>query len=631
MSSLPALRHFSSREHRRIYRPLKSPDSIRLVILEQGHGTEPICCRLEDAQLSAAPAYEALSYTWGDERIKLPITCSGLSMLVTTNLHSALQHLRHEDQPRVLWVDALCINQADSAEKSIQVPLMGAIYSGADEVLIWLGEETADVRGALQLIPQMRRHYNKMLRFRRVVFPLLSQMLGPLAAVLMHWVSPKRTHAPVDWAPVINLFRRPWFTRTWIIQEAVLARRATMHCGHMSVSWEAIADVAWGMYTVGGMPRLGGRELTHMIEAIDVIIQERNNRYRSRGVRHALWPPSMVDLLIRTRLYDCGNKRDRIYGLLGIAVDKLPQEKKLKPDYALGVDEVYRDFVVWNVVTNGSLESFSCCTSSEKAASQPPTTRPSWVPDFANLEESPTMLPMTKRGNLAAAGDTQVRARFQADTNTLGIWGLSVDKVHRVGKLKCLPRSYGLSSQLALAQLTAWVAECLNLAREASSGIASSGFDTSILGGPSVLGLSSERYEMFWRTMLFGHDHTFQPVSAKYGPMVQKFIEKLLQGPGTRGVPFTKMDQLVLNTTIARAQGRLLMETVGGRLGWVTVEAAPGDAIFVLYGGKVLYVLRELDSGHHQLVGDCFVHGLMGGEALYGNQTAGEPREFNLV
>ncbi|KEY73586.1 hypothetical protein S7711_09201 [Stachybotrys chartarum IBT 7711] len=625
------VRHFSSREHPRIYRPLTNPDSIRLLVLEQGHDTEPICCQLEDVQLSAIPAYEALSYTWGDQRNKLPITCSGHSMLVTANLHSALQHLRQEDKSRVLWADALCINQADNTEKSVQVPLMGAIYSGADRVLIWLGEETADVAGALQLLPQMQRHYNKMLRFRRGLFPLLSRMLGPLSAILMHWLSPNRTHASVDWVPVVHLFRRRWFTRTWVIQEAVLARRATVHCGRVSVPWEALSDVAWGMYTVGGVAQLGGKELTRMIDSIGVIIQERNDRYRTLALRHALWPPSMVDLLIRTRLYDCGNKRDKIYGLLGMAVDKVPKEDKLKPDYTLSVDEVYRDFVVWNVVTNGSLESFSCSTHAEIAVSQPPGTRPSWVPDFANLEETLTMLPLTKRGNLTAAGDTQVRARFQTDSNTLSIWGLSVGTVHRVGKLKCLSRSHGLPRQLALAQMTTWVAECLDLAREASSSSSSTvsaGSETSRVGGPTVLGLSPERYEMFWWTMLFGHDHVSQPVSAKYGPMVQTLLEKLLYGSGAK---FTRMDQLVFNTILAKAQGRRFMVTGEGRLGWVTAGAARGDAICVLYGGRVLYVLRELGSGRHQIVGDSFAHGLMEGEALEGNRAAGEAREFDLV
>jgi hypothetical protein len=580
------------------------------------------------------PEYEALSYTWGDERIKKPITSSGHPMLVTANLHSALKHLRHEDKPRVLWADALCINQADSAEKSAQVPLMGAIYSGADKVLIWLGDETSDVMGALRLIPQMQRHYNKILFFRRRLLKPLSLVFGPLSTMLMYWLSPKRTHAPVDWVPVVNLFRRPWFTRTWIMQEAVLARRATVHCGHASVPWEALSDVAWGMYTVGGVGHLGGRELGHTIEAIDVIIQERHARYSAFGLLHAAQPPSMVDLLIRTRLYDCKDTRDKIYGLLGIAVDKVSGEKKLKPDYALSVDEVYTDFVVWNVMTNGSLESFSCSTDTENTTSQPPGLRPSWVPDFVNLEETLTMLPKTKEGNFAAAKDTQLKARFQADGNTLSIWGLPVDTVHRVGNLKCPSRSQLLPRQLVLTQAAAWVAECLDLARGSnSSSIVSVGSKTTNVDRPSILGLSPERYEMFWRTMLFGHDGILQPVSARYRPMVQRFMEKIqvLHHSGTQRVRFTKMDLNILGTMMGMALGRRFMVTSEGRIGWVTAAAVPGDGIYIFYGGKVLYVLRELGSGRHQFVGDCFVYGLMEGEAVDGDRVVGESREFDLV
>jgi hypothetical protein len=205
---------------------------------------------------------------------------------------------------------------------------------------------------------------------------------------------------------------------------------------------------------------------------------------------------------------------------------------------------------------------------------------------------------------------TQVKARFQADGNTLSIWGLPIDTVHRAGNLKCPSRTQLLPRQLELTQAAAWVAECLDLARGINSrSIVSVGSETTNVDRPSILGLSPERYEMFWRTMLFGHDGILQPVSARYRPMVQRFMEKIqvLHHSGTQRVRFTKMDLNILGTMMGMALGRRFMVTSEGRIGWVTAAAVPGDGIYIFYGGKVLYVLREFGSGRHQFVGDCFV------------------------
>ncbi|KAH7012701.1 heterokaryon incompatibility, partial [Microdochium trichocladiopsis] len=84
--------------------------------------------------------YEALSYTWGaTEGIQRAITVDNGKIQVTPNLHTALCHLR-TDKPRLLWIDALCINQNDQEEKAQQIALMGNIYRKAEQVVAFLGE-----------------------------------------------------------------------------------------------------------------------------------------------------------------------------------------------------------------------------------------------------------------------------------------------------------------------------------------------------------------------------------------------------------------------------------------------------------------------------------------------------------
>ena len=102
--------------------------TIRILTLLPGELGDPVECMLEVVSPQDDPAYEALSYAWGDPKVTLPIKVQGNGHEVTTNLHSALVHLRRESTPRKLWIDALCINQHDIVELGHQVSFMKAIY-----------------------------------------------------------------------------------------------------------------------------------------------------------------------------------------------------------------------------------------------------------------------------------------------------------------------------------------------------------------------------------------------------------------------------------------------------------------------------------------------------------------------
>ena len=98
--------------------------------------------------------YEALSYVWGDATITTPIYIGPLRTTfdVTTNLECALSHLRYPNKDRLLWVDAICIDQSNDNEKSHQVRMMREIFGGADRVLAWLGPETPSAETAIQTL-----------------------------------------------------------------------------------------------------------------------------------------------------------------------------------------------------------------------------------------------------------------------------------------------------------------------------------------------------------------------------------------------------------------------------------------------------------------------------------------------
>jgi hypothetical protein len=96
------------------------------------------------------PQFDAISYCWGDVNGTVPIQVNGQELLVTSNLHKLLQRIRNDDGTvRMLWIDALCINQSDLKERAQQVQMMRLIYAQANRVVIWLGEHTTIFRTIL--------------------------------------------------------------------------------------------------------------------------------------------------------------------------------------------------------------------------------------------------------------------------------------------------------------------------------------------------------------------------------------------------------------------------------------------------------------------------------------------------
>jgi hypothetical protein len=86
-----------------------------------------------------APSYEALSYIWGGPTNTVEIICGQGRLSITVNLRDAIRRFRYKNKCRVLWVDAICIDQRNIEERGKQVQLMGMIYWKADRVLVWLG------------------------------------------------------------------------------------------------------------------------------------------------------------------------------------------------------------------------------------------------------------------------------------------------------------------------------------------------------------------------------------------------------------------------------------------------------------------------------------------------------------
>ncbi|RYO83309.1 hypothetical protein DL764_009470 [Monosporascus ibericus] len=137
------------------YKQLVGRRQIRLVTICGGKPSDPIKFRLKCVTLSTSLSYEALSYEWKGSNGKTEIICGNTTLEVTCNLATGLRALRFADRPRILWADAICINQGNNDEKSKQIPLMRDIYAIARSVVIWLGPEFRGVAVAFQILPYL--------------------------------------------------------------------------------------------------------------------------------------------------------------------------------------------------------------------------------------------------------------------------------------------------------------------------------------------------------------------------------------------------------------------------------------------------------------------------------------------
>jgi hypothetical protein len=130
-------------------------DFIWLLELQPGQDGDLVKCNLRYARLQKFVLYEALSYTWGDPKIVHYIQLDEHQFGITSNLMSALLPLRLRDKLRLLWINAVCINQLDNDEETRQVMLMRKIYEHALRVLVWLGEGSEESSLSLRMIPKL--------------------------------------------------------------------------------------------------------------------------------------------------------------------------------------------------------------------------------------------------------------------------------------------------------------------------------------------------------------------------------------------------------------------------------------------------------------------------------------------
>lgn len=263
--ALPYSRVENDSISRRYQKPLRSDiGEIRILRVLPGNSEEAISCELNLINLHDGVDFEALSYVWGTDISTTPVYVDGEAIQVTSNLYRALRTLRYPDKSRPLWVDAVCINQADEVEKSAQVNMMRYIYSLAVRTIIWMGEVPESLASpsdtsteGLETITEWDRRLEEGSPYNypepvRQNFGLPGVDRSDFSTLVTRCQLAK-SKEKLDWEDLVSflllsrcinaILQAEWWTRVWVIQEAALSSSdPTLYFGPHSFSWATFTE-----------------------------------------------------------------------------------------------------------------------------------------------------------------------------------------------------------------------------------------------------------------------------------------------------------------------------------------------------------------------------------------------------
>jgi hypothetical protein len=447
------------------YHPL-APEFTRVFELEAGEFSDPIVGRLVPQAIDGEP-YEAVSYVWGDTRMRRDITIDGATLSVTMNLHGALTAFRHrplsrssdssdpgagsaQRQVRRLWADAVCINQEDLPERTSQVQLMARIFAGARRVLAWLGWEEGEegrrhTQAAIRFIHSFMEDPEAGLRDARILL-LLHDVADPAGRLALLSVYDRRRFEEQarKWEAIKAFFEIEYFHRTWIVQELGLAREAIMYTALKP------GDGAKAGKDPGGEEATESKGQALEMDFIDWLLVGRFVEFLDYNgaslVTHLgllLWVAHHILMIWEmkedgtpdcdfltgmhwARILGVTDARDRVYSLLGHPLAVIDGHLVIKPDYTITRGVVYtklaanfirktKNLYVVNLVDHEDDPS----VEARDWDPQDESRMPSWVPDWHSINRT---TPMPYSVAAAEVKDAEIRI----DGETEGAKGTSM-------------------------------------------------------------------------------------------------------------------------------------------------------------------------------------------------------------
>ncbi|KAE8451541.1 hypothetical protein EG329_003614 [Mollisiaceae sp. DMI_Dod_QoI] len=649
-----------------LYQPLDvEPPTIRLLKNIRVDESGLIAMNIEHIPLKSQPQYTALSWVWGRDKSFTKIHLGASSFYVSNQLYYILEWICKN--PRVStywWIDSICLNQADLEEKNSQVKLMERIYREAEKTIGWFGKGSENIAVGSQ-VDMTTSQGEEAIRFIYVIIKERDQLEDPTyrkAFLLKH-------SDPRPWKAIERFFQRPWWARVWTLQEFIMPREFVFCCGQESIGR---ADMNSGTYCV----HLFDKD-DHVPVKLEVYLPAWNRRrlynwHRIAGSRfqfdQEIRPSEMsLPALIA---YGSDSKatmaEDRIYSLLGLAQCKL-----VTPDYKLGIGKSYTELVRAFVTFYRSLDIICFChvfNQRERISIIYPIL-PSWVPDWRVHRESYIMPVMasqsgvTSIGNFrphserklrpdktiyAAGGEKPPCVRFSDDLLTLTCNGILLGRIDGIGGIKIKRRvweenrgDFNIPEILDYVQSTSPVN--IGGGLKISGAIQSNNCLINDISRSLVLD-RKDRYLTYPAPSHFCRSFArackaAQETPKTMSPRIREWFDlnmclsvrgctlqdRCCETEGCLCAAESLEDQSVdlardaqfwnrVHETVTHMERRLVT-TDEGSIGMAPYRVQKGDIVCVLVGCNIPMAIRQRGTGY-EVIGECYLHGFMGGEAL---------------
>lgn len=591
---------------RQIYTALStSLREIRLLQILPDSDPNSLKCELSVHSLDPPETtpYTALSYVWGqpDPSGECVVILNGHKRPVTPNLLQALQSFHALGHVGYLWADAICIQQSDLEEKMSQVSMMDSIYASATKTIIWLGPSEDDSDAGMDLIADLDD--------------------GGLA------VPQFDTELRRGLLAVTKLMQRPWWTRTWILQEAFLSRNPVARCGMKEVPFTRFvflkkqSDQAYWS-TQGkwaGITLFERVPFTSCLSNWDITKAELSSPGRASLFS---WIISMSHKLDATEM------RDKVFALLGLVSDE--DRAVIRPDYKRPLRDILIDVTLQSIKSEGLM----FLNFVEPEDMKPPDLKlPSWVPYLFGGHSTQNLVGYKPPFEANSGGDYNTWAKLFRDSEVIAsnptselsqdrenafmfLDGIQVDEVTFADPMPHVPEYRG-PDDLVAAKIKAkrvratidtireWEMRALQESPEPANGC----YDA--LGG---------RKEAFWRTLACDGSATrVRRLSPDCGHRFSAFMGRCPPLGREVVVDETLQDDWVREyavPVVAKTMHRSFILTRQGRMGLAVRGVANDDLVMIAKDCDVPLIVRRRTDHGFKFIGEAYVHGIMDGEAV---------------
>lgn len=643
-------------------------NSFRLVeILPAQDDGDVVQCRLSAVELDKSRGhYEALSYVWGSpDQQREPISLNDAHLEIYESLHRVLVDLRCRDKGRLLWIDAVCINQDDRDERNSQVMLMREIYKYASRTVVYLGTETDDKWGSstaetFQMVQELVEEAKMSNpagnmggtdepRGPPALLPSFGEYLpvGPLG------ITSKVKEKYNGNQSIFTVIGCEWWRRAWTMQELLLSRSVLLCRGRYELDWSDLCTaVDHGLHLNMWPITEGGFVINQAIVpyASTRALQDQRRLRKAYPEMFRMDPAEdLLSLLVHCRHRAARDPRDKLYSLLGIFQDRqttaaAAQTSSLdvvtEPDYGHPVVYVYRRISQQLIEHTGNLDVLGVCPVSTRRA------LPSWVTDWSisSTASAPLMYDSMDRPRLThATRHSRAVALFPPDAVTMVLSAHELSRVHDVAPvLRRIAWQLGADDLDPPLTGTKWeqAKQAYERMSEPLHGVAEfwktvvDWEDFAAARVPTNLG--TETAAVYWQTLCTGTyvDWNAARTETLYRHWLEN-IEAVRKTVKRYGAVASKLTPLVSANNSSSWKGfsdfvRLLPGAFERRLGWATngwlcllPEAArPGDRIVLAEGGRVPLVVRPDGDGYHMFIGETYIQGIMDGEAFEAERCA---------